>query len=67
MGESIVSTVVEAIKGVASGVASTVVDVFNAVCVNSEGGISNLAIWGLVIGSLGIGFGIVRMFTRKVG
>lgn len=67
MGESIVSTVVEAVKGIATGVAGTIVDVFNAVCINSEGGISNLAIWGLVVGSLGVGFGLVRLFTRKVG
>lgn len=67
MGESIVTTVVDALKGFGSGFAETVVDVFTKVCVNAEGGLSNLAIWGLVIGTLGIGVGITRMFTRKIG
>lgn len=67
MGSEIVTTAVEAIKGFASGVAETTVDVFNSVCVNPEGGLSNLAIWGIVLGVLGLGCGIVRAFTRKVG
>ncbi len=67
MGTSIVSTIVTAVKDFATGVAGTVVDVFNAVCVNSEGGLSNLAIWGLVLGAVGLGYAIIRKFTSKVG
>lgn len=67
MGSEIVSTFVEAVKGIASGIAGTFVDVFNAVAVNSEGGLSNLAIWGLVLGAVGLGTFVVRKFTSKVG
>lgn len=67
IGTSIVSTVVNAIKDFATGVSGTVVDVFNKVFVNSDGGLSNLAIWGLVLGALGLGFGLIKMFTRKAG
>ena len=67
MGVSIVSTFTEAISGVATGIANTVVDVFNTVCVTTEGGISNIAIWGLVFGAIALATGIVRKFTSKVG
>ena len=67
IGSQIVSTVVETAKGLASGLSSTVVETFNAVFVNAEGGLSNLAIWGLVMGAVGLGYGLIRMFTRKAG
>lgn len=67
MGSEIVSTFVEAVKGIASGIAGTFVDVFNAVAVNPEGGLSNLAVWGLVLGAVGLGTFCVRKFTSKVG
>ena len=67
MGSSIVSTIVTAVKDFATGISSTVVDVFNAVCVNAEGGLSNLAIWGLVLGAVGLGYALIRKFTSKVG
>ena len=67
LGGSIVKTVTDAIAGLATNIAGTVVDVFNKVFVNADGGISNIAIWGLVVGAVGISFGIVRMFTRKAG
>ena len=67
LGGSIVKTVTDAITGLATNIAGTVVDVFNKVFVNADGGISNIAIWGLVVGAVGITFGIVRMFMRKAG
>ena len=67
MGTSIVTTFTESISGLASGVATTVVDVFNAICVNPEGGISNLAIWGIVFGTMGLVVGLTKAFTRKAG
>ena len=67
MGASIVSTFTDALSGVATGIANTVVDVFNAVCVTAEGEISNIAIWGLVFGGIALAAGIVRKFTSKVG
>lgn len=67
LGGSIVKTVTDAISGLATNIAGTVVDVFNKVFVNAGGGISDFAIWSLVVGAVGITFGIVRMFTRKAG
>ena len=61
------NTVVEAFKGLASGIASTTVTVFNSLFVNEQGGISNLAIWGLVAMGIAAGFGLVKLFTRKLG
>ena len=66
MGTSIVSTITGAITEFATGVAGTVVEVFNAVCVNEAGGLSNLAIWGLVLGGIALATAIVRKFTAKV-
>ena len=67
MGTSIVSTITGAITEFATGVAGTVVEVFNAVCVNEAGGLSNLATWGLVFGAISIGYALIRKFTSKVG
>ena len=66
MGAEIVSTCVEAVKSFATGIADTAVTVFDKVLVNSEGGLSNLAIWGLVLGAIALGTAIVRKFTAKV-
>ena len=67
MGTEIVSTFVESIKGVSTGIADTIVDVFSSICMTPEGGLSNLAIWGLVFGAIGVGLALVRLFTRKIG
>ena len=67
MGTEIVTTAVDALKGFASGVAETTVNVFEKVCMNAEGGLSNLAIWGIVMAVFGLGVGLTRVFTRKVG
>lgn len=67
IGSQIVGTFVEAISGVVSGVTSAVTEGFNNLIVNANGNISNLAIWGLVFGGIGLVVGIVRHFTRKVG
>lgn len=67
LGGSIVDTVVNAVKGFATGISGTIVDVFNNVVVGPEGGISNLAIWGLVMGAIGLGAYFVKKFTAKAG
>lgn len=67
VGSQIVSTFVEAISGVVEGVTSAVTSGFNNLIVTTSGNISNLAIWGLVFGGIGLVIGIVRRFTRKVG
>lgn len=67
VGSQIVSTFVESVSGVVTGVTGAVTEGFNNLIVNSNGQISNLAIWGLVFGGIGLVVGIVRRFTRKVG
>lgn len=66
MGATIVSTIVEAFTGITTGIAEAVVDTFNAVVTNGEGGLSALGIWGLVLISVGFGFGLLKKFTNLV-
>lgn len=67
IGKSIVDTFVEGMSSIASGAADTVKTVFNTLVVTENGGLSNLAIWGLVFGGIALALGFVRMFTRKLG
>lgn len=67
VGTQIVNTVVEAFTGLAEGIASTVQTVFEQLFITENGGISNLAIWGLVFVGVGAAFGLVKMFTNKLG
>lgn len=64
---NIVGTFVDAISGVATGVASTVTEVFNSIMMTEAGGLSNLAIWGLTFGAIGLVVGLCKLFTRKAG
>lgn len=66
MGSSIVTTFTEAFTGITSGIASGVVDTFNAVFMDGEG-LSNIAIWGIVMGAVALGIGLIRKFTSKAG
>lgn len=50
-----------------SGVASAVVDTFDAIFVTSEGGLTNLAAWGLMFLAIGFGSRFLRKFTNKAG
>ena len=67
MGAEIVTTVTTAISNFATGVASTVVSVFDTVFTSSDGKLSNLAIWGLVMGAIGLGYALIRKFSNKAG
>jgi hypothetical protein len=67
MGASIVETFTTAFTGITSGLSSGIVDTFNTIVTNSEGGLSNLATWGLVFGGVALGIGILKGFMRKVG
>ena len=67
IGASIVTTFVDSMKGIATGAAETITSVFNGLVVTENGGLSNLAIWGLVFGGIAITLGVVRLFTRRLG
>ncbi len=67
MGTSIIETFTTALSSLGTGVAETVVNVFDKVFVGAEGGLSNLAIYGIVMGAVALGIGLVHKFTRKAG
>jgi len=64
---NIVQTFTEAFTNMTSGIGTGIVDLFNNVFVTEEGGLSNLAIWGITFGAIGLVLGLVRLFTRKAG
>lgn len=67
LGAEIVKTVTDAATNFASGFGTAVVDTFDTILTNGQGGLSNLAIWGLVFGGVALIVGLSRMFTRKAG
>lgn len=67
LGSQIVSTFVDAFTGLTAGLGTGIVDTFNSLFMNANGGLSNLAIWGLVFGGVSLGIGIISKFTRKAG
>lgn len=67
MGAEIVQTITGAATNFASGFGSAVVNTFDTILINGDGGLSNLAIWGLVFGGVALIVGLSKMFTRKAG
>lgn len=67
MAAEIVSTIVQAFTSLVTGIAGGVVDAFNAIAVNSEGGLTDFAIWALVFAGVGMATAIIAAVTRKVG
>ena len=65
MGSEIITTFVEALSSLASGLASTVVATFDAVMMTSDGKLSNLAIYGIVFLAVSLGIGLVKKFSSK--
>lgn len=66
IGEQIVETVVDGVTGLATGVGTAIVDVWNSVMVQN-GNLTGVATWGLVFLGIGIVLGFVRKFTRGRG
>ncbi len=64
---NIVSTFTSALGDFVEGFGTSVVDLFNSVFVTSEGGLSNIAVWGITFGAISLVLGLVRAFTRKAG
>lgn len=67
MGTSIVNTIVTAATEFATGFGGAVVDTFNTILTDGNGELSNLAIWALAFGGIGLIVGISKIFTRKIG
>lgn len=67
MGAEIVQTITTAATNFASGFGSAVVNTFDTILTNGDGGLSNLAIWGLAFGGVALIVGLSKMFTRKAG
>lgn len=71
MGSEIVTTIVEGFTDFVGGIGSAIVDGFNKVfTVTGTDGVtklSNLAIWGLVFGGIGLGTWLVKKLFAKAG
>ena len=63
----IVSTFTTAFTEMCSGIGSGVVNLFNDVFLTTDGKLSNIAVWGITFGAIGLTLGLVRLFTRKAG
>ncbi len=62
-----VSTVVDSFGSLLTGIASTIGNTFDALFVSADGGISNIAAWGLMFLGVGLGAKMLRKFTDKAG
>lgn len=67
MGAEIVTTFTTSLSSLATGLASAIVSTFDTVVTNSEGKLSNLAIWGITFGAIGLGTFLVRKLSKKAG
>lgn len=63
---TIITTIVNAIKSFFTGIADTLVTAFNSMFVNAEGGLTNIAIWGLAFLALGFASTIMWALFRKI-
>lgn len=64
---NIVETFTDAFTSMTTGLGTGITDLFNNVFVTKDGGLSNLAIWGITFGAIGLVLGLVKLFTRKAG
>ena len=67
IGAQIASVFTGAFTGITSGLSSGLVEAFDTVIVNPEGGLTNLAIWGIVFGGIAFGTWLVKKLMHKVG
>ena len=67
VGTQIVEVFVTAIKGIAEGISTAVVDTFNTLYVTKDGSLTNLAIWGIVFGGVALASYCVRKLAAKRG
>lgn len=59
----ITNAIVGGVTGLGTGIASAIVDTWDAVMLNAEGNLSNFGAWGLVFLGVGLVVGAVRKFT----
>ena len=67
LGSQIVTTFVDAFAQLTAGLGESIVATFDALLLNANGGLSNIAVWGLVFGGVSLGLGIIGRFIRKAG
>ena len=60
-GKTIVEIIVDALKGLATGVTGSISEAFNSLVLTSDGKLSALAIWTLSIFGLGLVWKIVKI------
>ena len=63
----IVQTFVDGFTTFTSGMGSGLVNLFNTVFLTAEGKLSNIAIWGITFGAVGLGMFFLKAFSKKAG
>ena len=62
---SLVDVFTDAFSELGTGIAGGVVDMFDTVFVSSTGGLSNIAIWGVLMAATGLIIGLVNWLKNK--
>lgn len=66
MVTKMITTIVEAITGMLTGVGSAIVDFFDVVVLTADGGLTTFAVWALAFLGIGFGLGVVKFITNLV-
>lgn len=64
---NIVTTIVESATSLLGGIGAGIVEYFETLFLNSEGGISNLGIYLLCFVGFGVAIGCMRWIRTKIG
>lgn len=67
MGANIIETFVSGFSGLGGGLATAAVEIFDTMFVSAEGGLTNLATWGLIFGGASLIIGLVAWAKKKAG
>lgn len=66
MVTEMITSIVEAIKGILTGVGSAIVDFFNVAVLTTDGKLTTFATWVLAFLGIGFGLGVVKFITNLV-
>ena len=66
MVANMVTAIVDAIKGVLTGVGSAIVDFFNVAVLTTDGELTTFAVWALAFLGIGFGLGVIKFITNLV-
>ena len=66
MVTKMITTIVEAITGMLTGVGSAIVDFFDVAVLTADGSLTTFAVWALAFLGIGFGLGVVKFITNLV-